>query len=82
MYSSIPDQMMTSIQRMASNIADGAERGVEPPKNLFEMGKQVADEMDPAEMQNFTTSMMQNMKMFTSLCSSFMGDKNAESGSS
>lgn len=66
LYASVPDKMMTSIQSMATSMAEGGAA----PTDMLEMGKSLASTVDPSEMQAFARSMMSNMKSLTNLCAS------------
>jgi len=73
MYSGIPTKMLSSIEKMASSIATDMQEGNMSGANLADIGRKITNDMDPEEMKQFTTNMMSNMNVITSLCSTMMG---------
>ena len=68
LYKNVPDKMMTSIQSMATTMAEGGAA----PTDMLQMGKTLASTVDPSEMRAFATSMLSNMKSLTNLCASIL----------
>ena len=74
MYNDVPEGVMDKISNAAHSVMNGVPEGQMPDiSNIFSLGSQIAQDMSPNEMQNFTQSVMGNMSGLTSIAASMMG---------
>lgn len=81
-YEGIPVNMMTKLTSIASKLTEDIESGKTNGLQNFDimgLGKEVADSLDPSDLEDFTSSMMSNMGSVTSLASSVIGDSQENS---
>lgn len=83
MYNDVPVAVMDKISSAAQSVMNGVPEGQMPDiSNIFSLGSQIAQDMSPNEMQNFTQSVMGNMSGLTSIAASMMGGAQPNGGQS
>ena len=64
----IPEDMAEGITTMANKLAEGLENGASLQSlNIMQMGKEIAEKVDPAQLQQLSTNLMANIGSITSM---------------